>query len=83
MLLPTKGVSAERALITLGAEILPLLDRPTSVSGLWERFATIHNGHARERVTFDWFSLSLTALYAMGVVDWTADGHLERHSVSA
>ncbi len=83
MLLPTKGVSSERALITLGSEILVLLERPTSVSGLWERFTALHNVRAGERVTFDWFSLSLTALFAMNVIDWTADGHLERCSVSA
>ena len=37
----------------------------------------------RERWVTFWFSLSLTALYAMGVIDWTADGHLERRIVPA
>ena len=82
MLLPTKGLSAERALLTVGSEILPLLERPTSVSGLWDRFASRRAQSRSERITFDWFSLSLTALYAMGLIDWTADGQLERRRVS-
>ena len=39
MLLPTKGVSSDRALITIGAEILDELHDPSSVSTLWERFS--------------------------------------------
>ena len=82
LLLPNRGLSAERALLTIGAEILPLLDRPSSVSGLWDRFSTGRAESRSERVTFDWFSLSLTALYAIGMIDWTADGQLERQRVS-
>lgn len=82
MLLPTRGLSAERALLTIGAEILPLLDRPSSVSGLWDRFASRRAASRSERVTFDWFSLSLTTLFAIGLIDWTADGQLERRRVS-
>jgi hypothetical protein len=82
LLLPTKGLSAERALLTVGSEVLPLLERPTSVSGLWDRFASRRTQSRSERITFDWFSLSLTALYAMGLIDWTAEGQLERRRVS-
>ncbi len=83
MLLPTRGLSPERALITLGSELLPLLDRPTSVSGLWERFSAGRQDSRAERVTFDWFSLALSALYGLGLVDWTPDGQIERRHVSA
>ena len=38
MLLPTKGIGADRALITVGSVILGILQTSTSVSGLWERF---------------------------------------------
>lgn len=77
MLLPTKGISAERALLTLGSDLLSLLDRPASVSVLWDSFAN-EKKKGRERTTFDWFSLALAALFAMGLVEWTASGQLKR-----
>lgn len=83
MLLPTKGVSAQRALITVGSEILEELQGPMSVSSLWERF----DGRQRSapeagRITFDWFSLALSTLYAMQVVEYSHDGYLRRTHVS-
>lgn len=82
MLLPNRGLSPERALLTVGSEILPLLDRPSTVSALWDRFSAGRLASHAERVTFDWFSLSLTALYIVGLIDWTEDGELERRRVS-
>jgi hypothetical protein len=32
-------------------------------------------------VTFDWFSLALAALFAVGAIDWTPDGRLGRSHV--
>lgn len=82
MLLPTKGVSAERALITVGSGILAALQTPKSVSSLWESYKR----HEREvdtsdHVTFDWFSLAVTSLYAINLVEWTPSGHLRSSSV--
>jgi hypothetical protein len=83
MLLPTKGVSPERALLTLGSEILEDLRDPTSVSGLWERYNARQRAAGRpRRVTFDWFSLALAALYAMKLVDVSDDGYLRCADVS-
>ncbi|WP_371606285.1 ABC-three component system middle component 6 [Streptomyces sp. NBC_01213] len=77
MLLPTKGVSSERALMTIGSEILEDLRDPMSVSALWERYNTRQNlANRPRRITFDWFSLALAALYAMKVVDVSADGYI-------
>lgn len=82
MLLPTKGVSADRALMTVGSGLLGILQTPKSVSALWEQYA------ARERdfgtadhVTFDWFSLALASLFAMNLVEWTPSSHLRRVNV--
>lgn len=82
MLLPTKGVSADRALITIGADLLEELRDPLSVSALWERYS----GRQRStnnvgRITFDWFSLSLTALYTLRLIETTPDGNLRRAHV--
>jgi hypothetical protein len=83
MLLPTRGISSERALITLGADALSLLHSPTSISGLWERFnAARTKSSSTERVTFDWFSLALASLFAIGSVELTEEGYLRRVDVS-
>ncbi len=82
MLLPTKGISHERALLTLGAEVLDMLQSPTSISGLWTRFSSSRAALAEsEKITFDWFSLTLTSLYCMRAIDFTPDGHLRRTNV--
>ena len=36
MILPTKHIRTERALIGIGAEILALMQKPKTVSGLWD-----------------------------------------------
>ena len=82
MLLPTKGVSADRALITIGADILEALSVPTSVNGLWERFVTRRAAAASaELVSFDWFSLALASLFAIGAIDVTGTDHIRRRRV--
>ncbi|WP_410876382.1 ABC-three component system middle component 6 [Nocardia sp. A7] len=82
MLLPTKGVSADRALITIGADLLEELRDPLSVSALWERYSNRQRSTNKAgRITFDWFSLSLTALYAMRLIETSPDGYLRRAHV--
>lgn len=83
MLLPTKGIAPERALLTVGASLLPLLDSPTTVSGLWERFSrkakSVDN---HPTITFDWFAMALTMLFTVRAVTWNASGQLARSRVS-
>lgn len=82
MLLPTKGVSAERALMTVGAELLEVLKTPKSVSALWEQYAAReHDAGASDHITFDWFSLALASLFAINLVELTPAGHLRRANV--
>lgn len=82
MLLPTKGITQERALITVGSEILQILKVPASVSGLWERFNELPSRSTnKSKVTFDWFSLALASLYTMTAIDWTDDGRIRRNDV--
>ena len=83
MLLPTKGVSAERAIITVGADVLECLQTPKSVTALWEQY-TAHEreGGDLDHITFDWFSLALASLFAINLVEWTPSGHLRRVRVS-
>lgn len=82
MLLPTKGVSAERALISVGSELLEVLQTPKSVSALWDQYAgRERKAGAGDHITFDWFSLALASLFAINLVEWTPSGHLRRADV--
>lgn len=83
MLLPTKGLSSDRALMTVGAEILEELRDPLSISALWERFTGRERTSSRgRRITFDWFTLALAALYAMNLVETSTEGFIRRTHVS-
>jgi hypothetical protein len=54
-----------------------------SVSTLWETFNRRELASAQgTRVTFDWFSLALAALYALKLIDVTERGYLRRSVVS-
>ena len=82
MLLPTKGVSAERALMTVGLDLLEALQTPRSVSSLWEHYKDRERASGTtDYVTFDWFSLALASLFAINIVEWNPSGHLRRASV--
>ncbi len=67
MILPSKHLSEDRALITIGAEVLHRLGEPKTVSQLWTEFK---RGH-RVAITYDWFVLGLDLLYAIGLVEFS------------
>ena len=68
MILPTKGIYPQQALISQGADILRLLDETKTVSRLWDDFKK-QNIHG-VAITFDWFVLSLDLLFLLGAVDF-------------
>jgi hypothetical protein len=67
MILPSKHLSERRALLTVGGEILGQLDRPRTVSSLWEALRVGRNG-TRRCLSYDWFVLSLDLLFMMDAV---------------
>lgn len=70
MLLPSKSVPADQALLAVGAQILLQLDRPGSVSAVWERLREWRAGRGLDSaLPFWWFALALDVLYTIGVVD--------------
>lgn len=70
MILPTKGVGADKALLSVGADILRSLAGPKTVSRLW---SDLREQNAETlQITFDWFVLALDLLYVMGVVEYVA-----------
>ena len=64
MILPTKHIDVSRSLIGLGAEVLRNIDRPQTVSTLWNRSMTI-----KFMGTFETFTLTLDFLYTIGVIE--------------
>ncbi|MFF8448623.1 ABC-three component system middle component 6 [Streptomyces leeuwenhoekii] len=69
MILPTKGIAPDRALLTVGAQIIRELDEPSTVSGLWHlvRLRRSQDEHSTP-LTFDWFVLALDLLFTVGAI---------------
>jgi hypothetical protein len=81
MILPSKHLPQERALLTIGAEVLRRLDRPKTVSGLWEelRQKDITQPEAPPIVSYDWFVLALDFLFTIGAIELKS-GLIKRQS---
>jgi len=67
MILPTKRLPEDRALLTTGAQILAVLDEPKSINRLWDDFRAGRSDSSGP-ISFDWFVLSLDLLATIGVV---------------
>ncbi len=68
MILPGKHLRHDRALLGIGAELLAQLSEPRTVSELWVRTRLFRSSESAP-ITFDWFILSLTFLYAVSAID--------------
>jgi hypothetical protein len=79
MILPTKGIPPDRALLTVGGEILRRLDEPKTVSRVWDELRRVRTPLA-PRLTFDWFILALDLLWLVGAVEFDK-GRLTRAAV--
>jgi len=70
MILPTKHVRADRALLGVGAELLRILRRPCTVSKLWDELRAGRSGAATHApISYDWFILALDLLFIMGAIE--------------
>lgn len=70
MILPSKHLSEDRALLSVGAVILRHLAYPITVSALWEQisgFATDQS--AAPPLRYDAFVLALDLLFLMGALE--------------
>ncbi len=69
MILPTKRLHQNRALLAVGAEVLRRLNEPKTVSRLWDEIQRTYRGRATSpTLTYDWFILSLDLLFALNAV---------------
>ena len=71
MILPTKHIRPDRALLTVGGELLGCLREPMTVSRLWDELRG-RRGQQSELtpVNYDWFILALDLLFLVGAVDF-------------
>lgn len=72
MILPTKHLRPERALLTVGADLLRSLREPMTVSRLWDEIRTSRSSGAGlfAPISYDWFVLALDLLYITGAVEF-------------
>jgi len=68
MILPSKHISQNRALFTIGANILKQLSSPMTVSALWE---TINKNDEIKNTSihYNTFVLTLDMLFTIGAID--------------
>lgn len=84
MILPTKGLAEERALLTVGAAVISLMKHPMTVSEIWDSYkANYSNSDGESLITFDWLALTLAFLYSIKVLEEGNCGRLMMHHVPA
>ena len=70
MILPSKHLPQDRALLTLGAVILRNLTHPVTVSALWEQMSRSAGGQeAPPPLRYDGFVLALDLLFLLGALE--------------
>ena len=77
MILPTKHMRPARCLLGVGAEVLDILQRPMTVSALWDRVRDKRARPPAAPIAYAWFVLALDLLYMIGAVQFQ-DGVLTR-----
>lgn len=81
MILPTKHMPQDIALLTVGYHILKRLDRQKTVSALWEEIMADYTDeeHSNPGISYDWFILALDLLYSIEAIE-SHDGLLCRRA---
>lgn len=79
MILPTKHLRAERSLLYVAGQIIPLAEGADTVSAVWDRYQQLSReaGSRVPTVSFDWFVLALDLLRSMEILE-LVDGQLRR-----
>ena len=81
MILPTKHIRPNRALLGVGGEVLGVLGRPMTMSMLWDEIRSRRSvGEPNAVLDYRWFVLALDLLYIIGAVE--LDGGLIRKAPS-
>jgi ABC-3C biological conflict system middle component len=71
MILPTKHIRPDRALLTVGSDLLGCLREPMTVSRLWDAIRIRHGDPAEPApINYDWFVFALDLLYMVGAIEF-------------
>lgn len=70
MLMPTKHIKTENALIGVGAELLALLDDGKTASRLFHDLQDERRANDLATIHFDWFLLAVDFLFTIGAVSF-------------
>ena len=69
MILPTKHIRPDRALLAVGADVLGILREPMTVSRLWDEIRTARSDRSVSApINYDWFVLALDLLFIVKAV---------------
>lgn len=79
MLMPTKHINTENALIGVGAIVLSLLDQKKTVSKLFFELQAARKQSDLPTIHFDWFVLALDFLFSIGAIEYSA-GLIEKRN---
>lgn len=72
MILPGKHILPDRALISVGADVLSVLGSGATVSEIWRRVCQARSARQdASPLPFDWFVLALTLLFAISTIEIT------------
>jgi hypothetical protein len=70
VILPTKRLGPDRALLAIGAEVVEFLEEPKTVSRVWDELQRSRSEMFGVRtITYDWFVLTLDLLYTLGALE--------------
>lgn len=70
MILPTKHIRPDRALIGVGAEVLNTLGPPMTMSNLWDNIRSRRSTTTpNPAIDYQWFVLALDLLYMIGIIE--------------
>ena len=71
MILPTKHIRPDRALLAVGADVLGCLREPMNVSRLWDEIRTARSDReVSAPINYDWFVLALDLLFIVKAVQF-------------
>ncbi len=74
MILPTKHIRPDRALLAIGGDILVSLREPMTVSRLWDDIRSKRGDPGEPApINYDWFVLALDLLFMIGAVEIDRD----------
>lgn len=70
MILPTKHIRPDRCLIGLGGEVIGALERPMTMSKLWDAIRSRRSADTGSAVVdYRWFVLALDLLYTIHAIE--------------